>query len=110
MNTRIVTMSVVAAIAGSLTYVAASAAPDGAPGFQKPFRLQAGGERIDVEIGHAAPLVTDWDGDGIRDLLVGQFKGGHLRIYRNEGTDASPRFADFAMFQTRKALGSVPSG
>lgn len=75
-----------------------------------PFRIEAAGRPIDVGIGHAAPLVTDWDGDGVRDLLVGQFEGGQLRIYLNRGTDAAPRFEDFAYFQTRKKLGSIPAG
>ena len=67
-------------------------------------------EMIDVEIGHAAPLVADWDGDGVRDLLVGQFQGGHLRIYRKVGTDTEPRFAGFEKLRTGKELASVPSG
>jgi hypothetical protein len=81
-----------------------------ADGFEAPFRIEAAGQPIDVEIGHAAPLVTDWDGDGVRDLLVGQFADGHLRIYRNVGTNARPRFEDFAKFETRAKLGAVPSG
>ena len=35
----------------------------------RPFRVEAGGSPIDVTIGHAAPLVTDLDGDGNPDLL-----------------------------------------
>jgi hypothetical protein len=36
-----------------------------------PVRLEAAGQVIDTEIGHAAPFVTDFDGDGVQDLLVG---------------------------------------
>lgn len=81
------------------------------PMFEPPFRISAGDEWIDVDIGHAAPWVIDWDGDGKDDLLVGQFGEGKLRIYRNVGTNAAPKFGqDFALFQTRKGLGSIPSG
>jgi hypothetical protein len=71
-----------------------------AQSFEKPFRLQADGKPIDVEIGHAAPYVFDFDRDGVRDLLVGQFgSGGRLRIYKNLGTDKEPRFGEFDWFK-----------
>ncbi len=39
----------------------------------------------------AYPYVVDWDGDGKKDLLVGDHDG-FLYYYHNEGTDAYPRF------------------
>lgn len=75
-----------------------------------PFRVTAGGAPIDVEIGHAAPLMVDFDGDGLRDLLVGQFGNGKLRLYRNRGTEKAPEFATFAWFQAGGADARVPSG
>ena len=72
--------------------------------------IEAAGKRIDVEIGHAAPLVTDWNDDGVSDLLVGQFAAGQLRIYLNRGTNEAPRFEDYSLLRTRKELGSIPSG
>lgn len=75
----------------------------------EPFRVQMNGTPIDVEIGHAAPLVADFDGDGIQDLLVGQFGGGKLRIYRNEGDGKKPQFNRFGWFQAGGALGTVPA-
>ena len=73
------------------------AAADGGfdPELGAPVRLEAGGKPIDTEIGHAAPLVIDWNGDGKRDLLVGQFGGGLLHVFLNEGTDAAPKLAAY---------------
>lgn len=78
--------------------------------FHPPFRVEAQGNPIDVEVGHAAPLVSDFDGDKINDLLVGQFGGGKLRIYRNLGTSDNPEFGPFAWFKASGRIGTVPAG
>ncbi len=39
----------------------------------------------------AVPNVTDWDGDGISDLIVGNSEGRVL-FFKNSGTDREPRF------------------
>jgi hypothetical protein len=76
----------------------------------KPVRLTAGGELVDTEVGHAAPYLADFDGDSKRDLLVGQFGGGKLKIYRNIGSNENPDYAPATFFQTRGETVSVPTG
>ncbi len=71
-----------------------------------PVRLEAAGQVIDTEVGHAAPFVYDFDGDGTQDLLVGQFGNGLLTIYRNDGTNSEPKLAAGVEFTG----GRVPSG
>jgi hypothetical protein len=75
-----------------------------------PVRLEAAGKPIDTEVGHAAPFVCDFDGDGVQDLLVGQFGGGILWIYRNEGTNARPKLAAGVKFKDGGKDGCVPCG
>jgi hypothetical protein len=43
--------------------------------------------------GSPAPWVCDFDGDGKRDLLVGDGKDGTVWFYRNTNTDAAPILA-----------------
>ena len=46
------------------------AAPAGAapPVFYPPVFVESSGDRIDVG-SHSSPCVTDWDGDGLKDLI-----------------------------------------
>ncbi|MEO6812073.1 MAG: VCBS repeat-containing protein [Isosphaeraceae bacterium] len=54
--------------------------------FQPPVRLEADGVPVRVESpGYAAPCWADIDGDGRKDLLVGQFNGGKIQVYKNLG-------------------------
>jgi hypothetical protein len=78
--------------------------------FSKPVRLKVGDKAIDVDVGHAAPFVIDMDGDGKKDLLVGQFGAGKLRIFKNVGTDAAPKFESFKWFKAGADVGRVPTG
>lgn len=69
----------------------------GAPRLRSP-RLILGETRPVEGLFHglAAPAVFDWDRDGKKDLLLGEFETGecYLRVYRNEGSNDAPRFSD----------------
>jgi hypothetical protein len=78
--------------------------------FAPPVRLEAAGKPIDTDVGHAAPLVVDFDGDGKNDLLVGQFGDGILWFYKNVGTNAQPRYAAGVKFKAGEKEGRVPTG
>jgi hypothetical protein len=87
---------------------AAALAAEGGIRLATPVEVLAGGAPIDPEVGHATPNLVDWDGDGKRDLLVGQFGGGRLRVYLNSGTDADPKFRDFRFAKAGGKDASVP--
>ena len=95
-------------------FAAADAAPNAAPAatsqLAAPVKIEAEGGPVDItEVGHAAPFFADLDGDGKRDLLVGQFGGGKLRIYKNQGTDREPRFGKYDYMKAGADLGTVPA-
>jgi hypothetical protein len=75
-----------------------------------PVQLRADSKTINVDVGHAAPFVGDFAGDGTMHLLVGQFGDGKLRVYRNAGTAKAPRFDKFEWFLGGNPEGRVPSG
>src|SRR5947209_12284440 len=90
--------------------LATPAADDPAQELLPPVRLEAAGKPIDTAIGHAAPFVADFDGDGVKDLLVGQFGDGILWVYRNVGTNDRPKLAAGMKFKDGNKDGRVPTG
>jgi hypothetical protein len=87
---------------------AAAALP--AQQFEAPFRIHADDNPIQVDVGHAHPYVVDFDGDGVRDLLVGQMGLGRLRVYKNLGTNAAPKFGAFEWFHAGGEIAKVDAG
>jgi hypothetical protein len=78
----------------------------GAAEFQPPVRLKAEGVPVRVESpGYAAPCWADIDGDGKKDLLVGQFKQGKIRVYRNLGDG---KLAPGEWLEAEGAVAEVP--
>ena len=74
--------------------------------FQGPVRLEAGGFPVRVESpGYAAPCWADLDGDGRKDLLVGQFRGGKICVYRNLGDG---KLASGKWLKAEGAVAEVP--
>ncbi|OHB80372.1 MAG: hypothetical protein A2W31_02165 [Planctomycetes bacterium RBG_16_64_10] len=61
--------------------------------FHPPRRLAAADGIIDSgpSWGHSGPWVEDVDGDGVNDLVVGDFSG-LFRCYRNAGTNQQPGY------------------
>lgn len=61
--------------------------------FHPPVRIQADGATIDTgpDWGHSSPCIEDLDGDGLKDLVVGDFQG-KFHWYRNAGTPNDPSF------------------
>lgn len=67
----------------------------GAPCLERPVQVDGTRREIRVEEhGLAYPTLYDWNGDGLQDLLVGEFLTGQSRIkvYLNTGSRKKPRF------------------
>ena len=92
-----------------MSFAAAIVAPR-AGELSEPLRVEANGKPVDMTLGSAAPFVTDFDGDGVFDLLVGQRGECKLRIYRNQGSNTDPKFGVSAWFKADGVDASLPGG
>ena len=76
-----------------------------------PVRLEADGKPIDIgslsSIAHAGPCIADVDGDGDRDLLVGDFPG-YFWYFENEGDDATPVYTSKGKLQAGGEAAKTP--
>ena len=78
----------------------------GAAEFERPKRWLADGKPVRVESpGYAAPCWADVDGDGKNDLLVGQFNGGKIKVYKCLGDG---KYAAGAWLQAEGTVAEVP--
>lgn len=77
--------------------------------FHPPVRLAAADGIINsgASWGHSSPWVVDVDGDGVKDLVVGDFSG-LFRFYRNRGTNRKPRYARAVNLQAGGVDAKVP--
>uniref|UniRef100_A0A7C6EBY6 VCBS repeat-containing protein n=1 Tax=candidate division WOR-3 bacterium TaxID=2052148 RepID=A0A7C6EBY6_UNCW3 len=80
-----------------------------APRFIGPTYVLDGGVPIDVGY-YGSPFMYDWDGDGKKDLIVGQFTYGYIRFYRNIGTDPEPLFSGYEFLYASGSQITLPSG
>lgn len=81
--------------------------------FEKPFRLKTEDDRaIDVGDGggYAGPTLVDLDGDGDRDLVVGQFYQGRFRFFRKKGTARKAPYDNPVYLKAGEGLAMVPMG
>ncbi|MBD3370354.1 hypothetical protein GF402_08335 [Candidatus Fermentibacteria bacterium] len=79
------------------------------PDYGPQYSIHSGGSEIDVGY-YGAPCVVDWDVDGYKDLVLGQFSSGYIRFYANHDTNDSPVFDGYEYIEADGGRISVPSG
>jgi hypothetical protein len=74
-------------------YVIPNDGTNAKPAYGTPQKLEAGGQPIEApHHGDSQPVAADWDGDGLRDLIVA-WGDGSVVWYRNVGSKSEPRLA-----------------
>lgn len=80
-----------------------------APRFIGPETLYSAGAPIQVSY-YGSPVMTDWNGDGNKDLICGEYNGGYIRFYPNTGPDSSPVFNGFQYLAASDSQITLPYG
>ena len=79
------------------------------PRFRDPVRIEAGG--VPIGLGnYTAPVMYDWNGDGKKDMIVGQFSQGRIAYFENVGEDSAPVFAGLEYLRADGQIIQLPSG
>ncbi len=81
----------------------------GAPIFGPYSWIEATGGRIDVGY-YGAPCIVDWNGDGLKDLVLGQFSYGKIRFYANSGSNSAPVFTGYSYIKSDGVDITMPYG
>lgn len=79
--------------------------------FEPARRLKTlAGDFVSVESpGYACPTLTDLNGDGQLDLVVGQFDGGKMKVYFGLGSEVDPtEFGDADWIRSSGKPAEVP--
>lgn len=61
--------------------------------------ISCAGNEINVG-SNSAPVITDWNDDGLMDMLVGNENPGNIRLYLNDGGGSSPVFSSYTLIQS----------
>ncbi len=75
----------------ALAFLWVGAAYAAVPELEEGVYVQSGNGPLTVKY-FTAPSVIDWNNDGRKDLLVGQFTYGNVWLFLNQGLDAQPVF------------------
>jgi hypothetical protein len=80
-----------------------------APEFETGQFVYDGALVIDVGY-YGSPFMYDWNGDGKKDLITGQFTSGNIRYYENIGEHNDPVFSGFSYLQASSSIITLPYG
>lgn len=68
------------------------------------------GQIIQTENNGVIPNVGDWNGDGLKDILVGIYQSGRVYFYPNTGSNENPVFATRSMLHAGGSPIAMTSG
>ncbi|MHC4945329.1 MAG: hypothetical protein ACYTG7_20125 [Planctomycetota bacterium] len=80
-----------------------------APELEAGVYIYDGASPLEVDR-HSTPTVTDWNNDGAKDLVVGQFGYGRIWLFLNQGTNLNPVFNGGSLIESNGTPIQVSSG
>lgn len=103
------------AVLFTIIFVLSGVTPAGAdvvPTLSTADFIHWGPEQRVVEVEFNGPManVGDWNGDGVKDLLVGVYQDGAVYYYPNSGTNTDPVFDERLQLYADGNKISVPYG
>ena len=102
-------MKVIGLIGAGLLILSAGSALADMPGIAPGFKIK--NNSIDLQLsGQTNATVVDWNNDGLKDLLVGEYIGGFITLFLNQGTNLNPLFSGGVKIESNGSPISVSYG
>jgi hypothetical protein len=83
--------AIVFAAFAAILFISAGSLRAEAPDLETGVLIKDGSSNLSVNY-HSSACVVDWNNDGRKDLVVGQFYYGYIWLFLNTGTDINPLF------------------
>ncbi len=94
--------AIATAVVGVLIFICTGPVSADTPDIEEAVYIYDGSDPMEA-YKTLVPVAVDWNNDGLKDLVVGQYTDGYIWLYLNQGTDINPVFDGGTLIESNGA-------